>query len=99
MGKLIQKKILDQGSSTSDTGDWDYGEPTDGVIFVEVTNTATVDIEYSPDGGDTWFQDFQVSSDDVRLKTPLPSHVRANITSYTSGNVNVWVERQQPASG
>lgn len=99
MATTTTKTLLDAASSST-TGRLQTQEQLQGcAIGIEITDTATVDIEVSFDNGSTWLQWYQVTANDVRIKQTLPTDVRANVSSYTSGNVSVWVERNMQAAG
>ncbi len=64
-------------------------------IYIQIATTATVKIETSPDGV-TWFDTSitgRTTSGYVALNE-LHRFIRANVTAWTAGTVNVWVVQE-----
>ncbi len=66
--------------------------PTEVGILVSGISTATVTIEVSPDSGTTWeIIGSAVSADGyVQVGKVLATQIRARVSAYTSGTINVW---------
>src|SRR5215217_1381661 len=63
--------------------------------WISIATTATVKVETSPDGGTTWM-DTSISGKTASGYFSLPATeahglVRANVTAWTAGAVNVWI--------
>lgn len=68
-----------------------YGGQSARVIQILITNTATVQMQVSVDG-ENWVSlgAAITSSGGYESEAPWP-YTRANVTSYTSGTVSVWI--------
>lgn len=99
-GKTTIHTLLDAATSTT-TAELETTEQLQTAIAgIEITDTATVKLEASFDGGSTWLEIKSVSDqNDISTLSALPANLRANVSSYTSGDVSVWVERNMQAAG
>ena len=61
-------------------------------FMVDGITTATVTYEVSPDNGTTWVASGTTSTSDgyVDLGKVIATTIRARISAYTSGTINVW---------
>jgi len=62
-----------------------------GVAQVEITGVATVNIEGRVDGAAPWVVITTLTSSDA-VSVALMTQIRSNVTSFTSGVVNAWLE-------
>lgn len=67
------------------------GAQESALVQVSGITNATVKIQGSLDGTN-WADLQEVTSDEMVALTPAPRHVRANVTAYTSGTIDVQVQ-------
>src|SRR5687768_9819055 len=89
--KIQTVKILDGAVATGAGSAHEVDGPRLG-IYIQVATTATVKIETSPDG--SLWMDTSITAKTATAYFALDElhrYVRANVTAWTSGAVNVWV--------
>jgi len=89
--KIQAVKILD-GAVATGAGSAHEVEGTRLGVYIQVATTATVKIETSPDGA-LWMDSGITGKTATAYFALDETHrfVRANVTAWTAGAVNVWV--------
>lgn len=67
-----------------------YKGNAEAVFQVEITGTATVDLEGRVSPSAPWVMIHQSTASEIKAVVPVPE-MRVNVTAYTSGAVNAWL--------
>ena len=68
------------------------GIKPEGLLQVEITGTATCKLEGSLDGGTTWADLTEEITASGFYAVMFAHNYRLNVTAYSSGAVNAWVQ-------
>ena len=85
---LGRYQLLTAATATG-AGDW-YRLPRNKSIQIDGIGTATVKIQGTHDRGATPYDLLETTADGMWDNEYPYYYVRANVTAYTSGTINVW---------